>query len=211
MGPMATEADIPREEAHRKRRGHRYTVGATAAVLGAALVSAAMTAPGLPDADADGNLYFYLLGTCLLTALVEELVFRGVLLRALLHVCRPRATMLVTAALFAALHALPIGIQGDMPLAFTVVSLSMKFLEAFAFGIVMAAILFCGGTLISVIVLHAAFDCIYFAGPVLASGDFPATYVVTSPEGLAALAAATVILAIPAVFALRLPVDERAG
>lgn len=149
--------------------------------------------------------WLYLVGTCVLVAVVEELVFRGLLLRAVRRACGPKTTIVVTAAVFAALHGLPIGIEGDPAAELAAASLALKFLEALAFGIVLAAMLFQGGTLPLVITLHAVFDIIYFAGPVLVGGDFPATYVAATPAGFASLAAATLILAIPAVRAFRFP------
>lgn len=232
---MTERANIP-EKTLRARR--RYLVMASACVLLAALVAAALALPDLPAvgmgsattagtaasdvlgagtpsadslsaaASAACPRWLSLVGTCVLVAVVEELVFRGLLLRAVRRVCGPRTTIVVTAAVFAALHGLPIGIEGDPAAELVAASLALKFLEALAFGIVLAAMLFRGGTLPLVIALHAVFDIIYFAGPVLVGGDFPTTYVVTTPAGFASLAAATLVLTIPAARALRFPADS---
>lgn len=203
----------------------RYLVVASACVVLAALAAALLALPDLPATGAGGATgaadalgagaagtgadscprWLYLVGTCVLVAVVEELVFRSLLLRAVRRVCGPKATIVATAVVFAALHGLPIGIEGDPAAELVAASLTLKFLEALAFGIVLAAMLFRGGTLPLVIALHAVFDIIYFAGPVLIGGDFPASYVVTAPAGFASLAAATLILAIPAACALRFP------
>ncbi len=203
----------------------RYLAVASACVVLAALAAALLALPDLPVAGAGGATgaadvlgvgaadtgadscprWLYLVGTCVLVAVVEELVFRSLLLRAVRRVCGPKATIVATAVVFAALHGLPIGIEGDPAAELVAASLTLKFLEALAFGIVLAAMLFRGGTLPLVIALHAVFDIIYFAGPVLIGGDFPASYVVTAPAGFASLAAATLILAIPAACALRFP------
>lgn len=203
----------------------RYLAVASACVVLAALAAALLALPDLPVAGAGGATgaadvlgagaagtgaescprWLYLVGTCVLVAVVEELVFRSLLLRAVRRVCGPKATIVATAVVFAALHGLPIGIEGDSAAELVAASLTLKFLEALAFGIVLAAMLFRGGTLPLVIALHAVFDIIYFAGPVLIGGDFPASYVVTAPAGFASLAAATLILAIPAACALRFP------
>ena len=203
----------------------RYLVAASACVVLAALAAALLALPDLPAAGTGGATgaadalgtgaagtgadsyprWLYLVGTCVLVAVVEELVFRSLLLRAVRRVCGPKATIVATAVVFAALHGLPIGIEGDPAAELVAVSLTLKFLEALAFGIVLAAIIFRGGTLPLVIALHAVFDIIYFAGPVLIGGDFPATYAATTPAGFASLAAATLILAIPAACALRFP------
>lgn len=200
---MVKRADIGQDR-------RRWRVGAAVCVMAAAVAAAVLSladgaAPAAGPALGDAGRWLNLLGTCLLTALVEELVFRGLLLRAVVRVCTPRATILITAGIFAAFHGLPIGIEGSPDLMLVVASLLLKCLEAFAFGIVLAAILFRGGTLPGVIALHAAFDIVYFVAPVLATGDFPATYVVTTPEGFAALAVATLLLAIAALRAMRFP------
>lgn len=203
----------------------RYLAVASACVVLAALAAALLALPDLPVAGAGGATgaadalgagaggagadscprWLYLVGTCVLVAVVEELVFRSLLLRAVRRVCGPKATIVATAVVFAALHGLPIGIEGDPAAELVAASLTLKFLEALAFGIVLAAMLFRGGTLPLVIALHAVFDIIYFAGPVLIGSDFPATYAATTPAGFASLAAATLILAIPAACALRFP------
>lgn len=207
----------------------RYLAVASACVVLAALAAALLALPDLPVAGAGGATaagaaardaigagaagtgadscprWLYLVGTCVLVAVVEELVFRSLLLRAVRRVCGPKATIVATAVVFAALHGLPIGIEGDPAAELVAASLTLKFLEALAFGIVLAAMLFRGGTLPLVIALHAVFDIVYFAGPVLIGGDFPASYVVTAPAGFASLAAATLILSIPAACALRFP------
>ncbi|WP_302961648.1 CPBP family intramembrane glutamic endopeptidase [uncultured Adlercreutzia sp.] len=230
---MTERANIPEKTLQAQRR---YLVMASACVVLAALAAAVLVLPELPVADAGGAggaaaagmtasdalgagaagalgvaacpQWLYLVGTCVLVAVVEELVFRGLLLRAVRRACGPKATIVVTAAVFAALHGLPIGIEGAPAAEVVAASLALKFLEALAFGIVLAALLFRGGTLPLVIALHAVFDIIYFAGPVLIGGDFPATYVATTPAGFASLAAATLILAIPAVRALRFPTSS---
>lgn len=210
---MTERANIPEKTLQARRR---YLVTASACVVLAALVAALLALPDLPAVGAGSAVagadacprWLYLVGTCVLVAVVEELVFRGLLLRAVRRACGPKTTIVVTAAVFAALHGLPIGIEGDPAAELVAASLALKFLEAFAFGIVLAAMLFRGGTLPLVIALHAAFDIIYFAGPVLVGGDFPATYVVTTPAGFAPLAAATLILAIPAIRALRFPASS---
>ncbi len=210
----------------------RYLAVASACVVLAALAAALLALPDLPVAGAGGATgaaaggmaardalgagaggagadscprWLYLVGTCVLVAVVEELVFRSLFLRPGRRVCGPKATIVATAVVFAALHGLPIGIEGDPAAELVAASLTLKFLEALAFGIVLAAMLFRGGTLPLVIALHAVFDIIYFAGPVLIGGDFPATYAATTPAGFASLAAATLILAIPAACALRFP------
>ena len=204
---------------NRRPSRHRYIAVAAMSVMLAALASAIIELPDLltpaasdPVAPVPTGLaptgvqaLPYLAGASLLTALVEELVFRGLLLRAVLRVCKPKATILITAAVFAALHAIPVGIQNTPALGYIVASLSLKFLQALAFGVILAAILFCGGNLPGVIALHAVFDCIYFAGSVLTTGDFPATYATTNFASIGALAASTIIMAAPAALAFRFP------
>lgn len=170
-----------------------------------AVPSAAALAPALLE-----QRLALLAGTAALTALVEELVFRGVLLQALLRVLpRPRA-LLASALLFALPHALPIGLgsaEATPDVAAVALSLGLKLAQAFAFGIIMASVAAPRGHvrasgLAIAVVLHSLYDAVYFAPTVLATGAFPATYITTQPGELAALAASTLLLAPAAVKAL---------
>lgn len=195
-----------------------YIVVVAICVIVAAATSAIISFPDLDAAKESafphpvdaGQAWLTLIGTSLLVALVEETIFRGILLRALLRILKPRAVILITAAIFAILHAIPVGIDTSQTTDATMViaSLSLKAIQAFAFGILMAAIIFCRAHLWRAIAIHAVFDIIYFAGPVLTTGEFPATYIATSPTAIIALAVSTVILAIPAALAFRFPNDS---
>lgn len=179
--------------------------GAALAALGNGPDTASLT-PALI-----GQRLALLAGTAALTALVEELVFRGALLQALLRVLPHPRALLASALLFALPHALPIGLGSveTIPDAAPVaLSLGLKFAQAFAFGIIMASVaaprdhVRASGLAIAV-VLHSLYDAVYFAPTVLATGAFPATYITAQPGELAALAASTLLLAPAAVKALR--------
>ncbi|MEY8460764.1 CPBP family glutamic-type intramembrane protease [Eggerthellaceae bacterium 24-137] len=181
------------------------SAGAAPAALGSVPATVSLT-PALI-----GQRLALLAGTAALTALVEELVFRGVLLQALLRALPRTRALLASALLFALPHALPIGLGSteaapDMPVA--TLSLGLKLAQAFAFGIIMASVaaphdhVRASGLAIAV-VLHSLYDALYFAPAVLATGAFPATYITAQPGELAALAASTLLLAPAAVKALR--------
>lgn len=195
-----------------------YIAAVVICVIVAATASAIISLPDLAFSNESAfthstnssEAWLNLLGTCILVALVEEIIFRGILLRALFRILTPKAVILITAGIFAILHAIPIGIdtmQG-IDMVMVIASLSLKALQAFAFGILMAAIIFFGFNLIGVIVIHAVFDAIYFAGTVLTIGAFPETYIATSPTALTALAVSTIILAVPAALAFLFPKDS---
>ncbi|MEC4183448.1 CPBP family glutamic-type intramembrane protease [Adlercreutzia sp. R21] len=172
------------------------------AVPGAAGADAAPLTPALI-----GHRLALLAGTAALTALVEELVFRGVLLRALLRALPHTRALLASALLFALPHALPIGLgsaEAAPDMAAAALSLGLKFAQALAFGLVMASVaaprdhVRASGLAIAV-ALHGLYDAVYFAPAVLATGTFPATYITAQPNELAALAASILLLAPAAV------------
>ena len=204
------------------RRNQRFIVGAAVCVIVSALAAFAVDVVRLngviqngafavvPDASGDvvagvvGERARELILTSILTAIVEELVFRGVLLRALLRKLSARAVIVATSAIFAVLHMLPFGMPeavGDWA-ALAATSLLLKGLQAFLFGSVMAAIVLRGGNLPIVMALHALFDTLCFAVPVLSTGAFPDTYIATAPEQLIPVALSALLLAPAAVSAL---------
>lgn len=141
----------------------------------------------------------------ILTAVVEELVFRGVLLRAFLKRLSAHKAILATSAVFALLHMLPIGMSAEAPggMALAVLSLLLKGAQAFAFGAIMAAIVLRDGNLPIVMALHAFFDALYFAVPVLATAAFPDTYIAVAPEQLLPVVLSALVLLPVAILALR--------
>ncbi|MEC4175593.1 CPBP family glutamic-type intramembrane protease [Adlercreutzia sp. R7] len=186
--------------------------GAALTALGSGAVGPAV--PGAAGADAApltpaliGHRLALLAGTAALTALVEELVFRGVLLRALLRALPHTRALLASALLFALPHALPIGLssaEAAPDMAAAALSLGLKFAQALAFGLVMASVaaprdhVRASGLAIAV-ALHGLYDAVCFAPAVLATGTFPATYITAQPNELAALAASILLLAPAAV------------
>lgn len=201
------------------RRNQRFIVGAAVCVIVAALAACAVEAVQLNAAVRGGFLVAEdgghvggvasvvaeaartLIFTSILAAVVEELVFRGLLLRALLRWLSERKAILATSAIFALLHMLPVGMSAEAAggAALAVLSLLLKGAQAFAFGAIMAAIVLRDGNLPIVMALHALFDVIYFAVPVLATGSFPDTYVAASPEQLLPAVLSTLVLLPPAI------------
>jgi len=99
-----------------------------------------------------------------LVALSEELMFRGVLLHGLMTRLRVLPAVLVSSALFGAVHALNVFITGD---------LSASLLQALAAalqGVGIAAVRVRTGSLWPMVVVHAFYDC----GLLLAAGSHPA-------------------------------------
>lgn len=140
-----------------------------------------------------------LLSISVLTALVEEIIFRGILLRALLKTCSSTAVTLITAGAFALLHAIPFGMPGDPDALLVTTSLLVKFVQALAFGIVMAGLVMRGGNLLIAITSHACFDAVFFAVPVLSTGAFPSTYIANTFIELVPLLLGTLCM-VPAAY-----------
>lgn len=210
---------------HVKHSEEAMTIGAAAAVLpdGA---SAAGSTLGLPDgasaagsasapsADAEAGALAgrvaELVITCALAAVVEELLFRGLLLGWIARLGRRRgwrapvlAAAVLSSAAFALLHGLP---APGMPwpadgLAWA--SIALKVSQALLFAIAMAGLRLESGGLGAPIAVHGAFDLLYFGPGVLAMGAFPLTYICASPAEWAALGASVVVLLCPAALAWR--------
>lgn len=191
---------------------HQATRASAAFALLAALSFCVIDAISLGGSNLDapsflnGDVMFQrgglLVGVSALTALVEELVFRGIVLSFLLrHMSKARALWL-SALAFALVHGLPIGISTSTLIAllpFVFVSLALKVMQALLFGVLMGRIILEGGSLLSAIVIHGAFDILYFAPSVLIMGDFPATYAQLSPAELLGTCLSIIILAVPIV------------
>lgn len=195
------------------RKQHRTIILYVVGSMVAAVVACALQLPALAESVANGSLSVpvevtaerarSLLLISILTAVVEEIVFRGLLLRALLRAMGTSRAVWFSSLLFGALHALPLGVDFDiianwLPL---VIALALKFLQATLFGAVMARIITADGNLAIAIAAHALFDVIYFAPVVLSSGDFPTTYAACSPLDLDILAITSLFLAAPLVLA----------
>ncbi len=150
-----------------------------------------------------------LLGISVLTALVEEIIFRGILLRALLKTCSPTAVVLITAGAFALLHAIPFGMPGNPDVLLMTTSLLVKFLQALAFGIIMAGLVMRGGNLLIAIATHACFDAVFFAIPVLSTGAFPSIYIANTLVELVPLILGTLCMVPAAYRSFRTPLRQR--
>lgn len=164
-----------------------------------------------------GARLLYLAAASLLTAVVEEIVFRGILLNALMQAVKVNAAICVSAVVFGVLHALPIGVgdavgQGaasSEAIAGVAFALILKFAQSTLFGIVMAGIVVRSDSLPKglaiVVATHAAFDVVYFAVPVLATGGFPSTYAALSGGEFVGTLLSSALMAVPAAAAFHLP------
>ena len=191
----SSSANVPAARITRKQAA--YIAISTICLFAAAVAYALISLPNVenlaklsPSQPVDqAELIFRLIFTCALVAIVEEIIFRGI----------------ITAGMFAILHGIPIGIESTMSVDpfLVAISMALKAVQAFAFGILMAAFVLCGLNLLGVIVIHAVFDLIYFERYVSIIGDFPATYIAASPDALVALVVSVAIIAVPAAFAFR--------
>ena len=113
------------------QRNQRFIAGAAVCVMAAALAAFAVEViqlngavscgafvaedggqVGITPSVVNANAQTLIL-VSILTAVVEELVFRGVLLRALLGRLSVRGTIVATSVIFAVLHMLPIGASAE--------------------------------------------------------------------------------------------------
>lgn len=145
----------------------------------------------------------YLWSLCALTAVVEELVFRGPLFQKLLGSVGSSRTLWITSAVFALFHILPLSGIPSGEAGLLGLSLGLKGLQALSFGLIMGGIILYGCGLLKTIVVHGLFDVLYFALPVLKTGSFPSTYISADPLELWVLAATIALMAIPALQSLR--------
>ncbi len=145
---------------------------------------------------------------------VEEVLFRGIILgvvliavRRLNERCAIGAAIAVSTFAFAAAHvitSLPdFASPLDAPTSIWMsagFALLLKSIQAGLFGFVMAVLTIVNRSLGMPVLIHTAFDLIYFAPGYLATGAFPATYATGDVWSLAALTASSLLL-MPPVFA----------
>ncbi len=188
---------------------------------GAPAVGSALAIPANADAGALAGRVGELVITCALAAVVEELLFRGLLLGWIARLGRRRgwrapvlAAVALSSVAFALLHGLP---APGMPWpegALAWASIALKVAQALLFAIAMAGLRLESGGLGAPIAVHGAFDLLYFGPGVLVTGAFPLTYICASPAEWAALGASVVVLLCPAALAWRamargvLPYDD---
>ena len=176
---------------------------------------------GSPAAFRDDLLERTLLivGDSAVTAVVEELVFRGLLLYGLVWAFRaidrsaPSASAVFRAAVlqavaFALAHVLGLDISLEASSPVAALQFFAKFAQAFLFAVCMAYLLLKTANLIFPILVHFAFNSVYFAPTVLMSGSFPETYLTGSLFDLSIVLISAVILGIPA---LRMLIEAKRG
>lgn len=109
----------------------------------------------------------------LMVGISEELMFRGVLFRALLHVLSLRWAIVITTLLFGAVHALNVLVTGDLQLAL------LQSVTAGMSGLLFIALVVRTGSLLPAIVYHWLWDFGAFA--LLGAGQ-PATQASPAPS-----------------------------
>ena len=116
----SSSANVPAARITRKQAA--YIAISTICLFAAAVAHALISLPNVenlaklspPQPVDQAELIFRLIFTCALVAIVEEIIFRGILLRALLRILKSKAVILITAGVFAILHGIPIGIENTM-------------------------------------------------------------------------------------------------
>lgn len=112
-----------------------------------------------------------MLGTALLVGIGEEVVFRGVLLRALVERGYHYSALLGSAVAFSLLHA--VNVFGGLPFE----AMLAQLWNTFLFGLAFAPLALRMGTLVPLILYHALWDGVLFLIPF--SGGMSEVFVVT--------------------------------
>lgn len=186
-----------------------------------ALVLAAGLAGGVASAWASGCLGPWhlsrlgdLLALALESAVVEELLFRGLLLWGCLVVARrwecPRSTGLAVVAsslVFGFLHLVPEGplVAPRADLCVATIQAVLKVAQATLFGVVLASLVVrspwaarpmpaCGVALVAPAIVHALFDVLYFGPLLLMGGTLPATYLTGNIADIVPMGVSTLLL-----------------
>lgn len=138
-------------------------------------------AAGLPPAGVTGML----LVNCLLVGLSEELMFRGVLFRALYRRLPVWGAIWISSLVFGLVHSLNALITGDLPAAL------VQSANAVLSGVLFAAVLLRTGSLWPAILLHALWDFSLFMAMAATAALTPPE---TAPGGLALLVPMILVL-----------------
>lgn len=149
-------------------------------VLWLGLISTVMFVVGLPPVM---MIAFIVLNTALV-GISEEVMFRGVLFRALLTRYRVWTAIIVSSILFGAVHILNVFNTGDLGGAL------MQSLPAGMSGILFVAIVIRTGSIWPAIIYHAAWDCLLF----LTLTGSQASGIEASPDALEGLGSAKTLL-----------------
>lgn len=143
----------------------------------------------------------YYLGVCMLTAVVEETIFRFALMRGAVHLgCSWRRAAFISAVIFGLFHlGLPTSDIANNSVAWA--QCVLKILQGCAFGYALAVLYAHLGKLWVCILLHFAFDALYFAPYFSEYSAFPATYTTGVTADLAGLACSLALLVAAAIIA----------
>lgn len=135
-----------------------------AAVVGLAVKAGGSFALDAPDASLtiDPSIVVQIVLYCLLTGLVEETIFCGILLRALCRRLNPLAAAAICAVIFGCAHiltgaSLNLGVGGVI----------LKSLQAALFGFCIYSLYLATEKLLWPVALHAVFDFIYLGIPMI--------------------------------------------
>ena len=147
---------------------------------------------------------------------IEEAMFRGLLLYVLAEglsrvkrwAAQPGFAMvlavLISTVAFAGAHVVSsLSISSAELDAAACLALALKFAQAFLFGVCMCALVLARRSLWWPILVHIAFDFLYFAPSFAFAGGLPASYAVLDAPSLAALAASILLLLPPCVKSMR--------
>lgn len=145
------------------------------------------------------KLFFF--GVCALTAIIEEALFRGALMRAAVHFGSTwQRAAFISAVVFGLLHlGLPAGELSGSPVAWA--QCVLKVLQGCAFGYTLAVLYAHLRKLWACMLLHFTFDALYFAVYFSNYTAFPTTYTTGANADLAGLTCSFALLAASAVIA----------
>ena len=161
------------------------------------------------------------------SAVVEELLFRGLLLWGCLAVARrwerahPLCFAVVASSLvFGFLHLVPEGplVAPGADLCVAASQAVLKVVQATLFGVVLASLVVrspwaarpipaCGVALVAPAIVHALFDVLYFGPLLLAGGTLPTTYLTGNPADMVPMGVSTLLLFLAVFVTAR--ADER--
>lgn len=155
------------------------------------------------QAGAQGTLdaLVFFCATCVLTGAIEELIFRGALMRGAVHFgCTWQRAAFISAVVFGLMHlGLPAEDLTTNACAWT--QCVLKVLEGVAFGYALATLYASLKKLWPCMLLHITFDALYFAPYFHQYRAFPTTYVSGNAFDLAGLFCSCVLLAAAALVA----------
>lgn len=150
--------------------------------------------------------------TCLLTALAEEALCRGLCFPGVIWLAErsssskripPVLLAALVSSLFFALPHVSLSVLGGSLGPFACLAGWVKLVQSASFGLIMAYLYWQTRSFASIVATHALFNLVYLGPGALASGAFATSYLVESASELAVLVLSAVALAACAVWAAR--------